>query len=53
MATPITTKEFFEWTAKTWTECQERAWSQPSLEEGWGWGAYSTTSTESSIERDD
>jgi hypothetical protein len=47
MATPITTKEFFEWTAKTWTECSERAWSEE------GEGIYSTPTTESSIERDD
>jgi hypothetical protein len=44
MATPITTKEFFDWVAKTWTECQERAWSEE------GEGIYSTPSTESNID---
>ena len=28
MATPITEKEFFEWIAKTWKECQEQAWKE-------------------------
>ncbi len=28
----MTTKEFEEWVAKTWNECQERAWAPDSCE---------------------
>ena len=28
----MTTKEFEEWVAKTWNECQERAWASDSCE---------------------
>ena len=28
----MTTKEFEEWVAKTWKECQERAWASDSCE---------------------
>ena len=28
----MTTKEFEEWVAKTWKECQERAWAPDSCE---------------------
>lgn len=31
MATPITEKQFQEWIAKTWQECQERAWQRANL----------------------
>jgi hypothetical protein len=27
MATPITPKQMSEWIAKTWKECQDKAWS--------------------------
>lgn len=28
----MTTKEWQEWVAKTWKECQERAWASDSCE---------------------
>ena len=28
MATPITEKQFQEWIAKTWQECQARSWHE-------------------------
>ena len=28
----LTPEQFFEWVAKTWNECQERAWASDSCE---------------------
>jgi hypothetical protein len=28
----LTPEQFFEWVAKTWNECQERAWAPDSCE---------------------
>jgi len=32
MATPITEKQFQEWIAKAWRDCQERAWNNPTVD---------------------
>lgn len=30
MNKPITPEQMSEWVAKTWKECQERAWNNPT-----------------------